>query len=91
MVLERMWVRNVRVGKVIPPERRKRRGQVTKGVDVHTLDAHKIYAIKHINYEGIMVSTGIVDIFDVDKKVDIMPAVDPTEKERQLSGRCCTS
>ena len=83
-MVETLWGKNVRISKVIPSKGRRRRGQVVEEVSSYTLDANKSYAMKHINYEASMVSTGIRGIVDVDKKMDIMSVTDPQEKKKRL-------
>ena len=56
-------------------------------VGSHVLDKHKSFAMKHINYEASMVSTGIVGICDVDKKMDIMSVTDPDQKRGEMNLR----
>ena len=89
---ETLWGKDVRISKVIPPQGRRRRDQVVEEISSYTLYANKSYAMKHICYEASMVSKGIMDIFDVDKKSGIVSITYPQGKKRRLlSGQCCTN
>ena len=75
-----LWGKDARVSKVVPTQGRRRRGQKPEEVSAYTLNANKSYAIRHICYHASMLSKGIVGIFDVDKKVDIMSVTNPQER-----------
>ena len=72
---------------MVPTQGRKRRGQKPEEVSAYTLNANKSYAIRHICYHASMISKGIVGIFDVDKKVDVMSVTSPQERVGECSLR----
>ena len=79
-MVEALWGKNARVSKVVATQGRRRRGQKPEEVSAYTLNANKSYAIRHICYHASMTSKGIVGIFDVDKKIDVMSVTNPQEK-----------
>ena len=72
---------------MVPTQGRKRRGQKPEEVSAYTLNANKSYAIRHICYHASMTSKGIVGIFDVDNKVDVMSVTNPQERVGECSLR----
>ena len=79
-MVDALWGKNTRVSKMVPTQGRRRRGQKPEEVSAYTLNANKSYAIRHICYHASMLSKGVVGIFDVDKKVEIMSVTNLQER-----------
>ena len=80
-IVETFWGPEVKLSNVITKKKKSRRRGKNQEQDTgHAeLDAHRSYAIRHIDYQASMTYRGINGIFDIDKLVNVFSVSEPSK------------